>query len=172
MSTGGGGGGMMAEINVTPLVDVMLVLLIIFMITAPMIEKKKTSQRKVGVDLPQTDGAPVDLAEDEKLVLRVTKDLKFFLAEHELADCGQEHTKTGRTASCLKPLEDKLAGNRKVRTDKELYLEADRTIPYGVVVDAMARIKKAGVDQLGMITDPPTLEKRGPKKGKRHAGEK
>jgi len=154
MSTGGGRGGMMAEINVTPLVDVMLVLLIIFMITAPMIEQKKVSQRKVGVDLPQTDGAPVDLSTDERLVLQVTKDLKFYIGENQLADCAEEHAATGRTASCLMALEEKLRGNRKLKDDRELYLEADRSIPYGVVVDAMARIKKAGVDQLGMITDP------------------
>lgn len=152
---GGGGGGMMAEINVTPLVDVMLVLLIIFMITAPMIEQKQSSQRKVGVDLPQTDGAPVDLAEDEKLILSVSKDLKFSIDGNDLADCAAEYAATGRTAKCLEPLEEKLKGNKKVKADRELYLEADRTIPYGVVVDAMARIKKAGVDQLGMITDPP-----------------
>ena len=155
MSAGGGGGGMMAEINVTPLVDVMLVLLIIFMITAPMIEKKQSSQRKVAVDLPQTDGAPVDVAGDEKLILTISRDLKFSLGDNELADCAEEHAATGRTANCLQGLEDKLKGNLKVRTDRELYLEADRTIPYGVVVDAMARIKNAGVDQLGMITDPP-----------------
>ena len=155
MSTGGGSGGMMAEINVTPFVDVMLVLLIIFMITAPMIEQKKASQRKVGIDLPQTDGAPVDLAEEEKLILSVSKDLKFSIAGNPLADCAQEYAATGRTADCLQVLEDKLNGNKKVKKDRELYLEADRTIPYGVVVDAMARIKKAGVDQLGMITDPP-----------------
>lgn len=155
MSAGGGGSGVMAEINVTPLVDVMLVLLIIFMITAPMIETKKASQRKVGVDLPQTDGVPVDLEEDEKLILSVTKDLKFSIGGNPLADCAEEHARTGRTADCLNVLEEKLKGNKKVRKDRELYLEADRSIPYGVVVDAMARIKKAGVDQLGMITDPP-----------------
>ena len=160
----GGGGGMMAEINVTPLVDVMLVLLIIFMITAPMIEQKKVSQRKVGVDLPQTDGAPVDVKNEEKLVLQVTKDLKFLMADHELADCAAEHAASGRTAKCLASLEEKLGKNRKLKADRELYLEADRTIPYGVVVDVMARIKKAGVDQLGMITDPPEVGKAGGKR--------
>jgi biopolymer transport protein TolR len=168
----GGGSGMMAEINVTPLVDVMLVLLIIFMITAPMIEKKKTSQRKVGVDLPQTDGAPVDLEAEEKLILQIDKELKFFLADNLVADCGPEHASTGRTVECLKEFEVKLKGNRKLRSDRELYLEADRTIPYGVVVDVMARLKKSGVDQLGMITDPPDAVKGGAGKGKRKKGSK
>ena len=88
-------------------------------------------------------------------MLQVTKDLKFLMADHELADCAAEHAASGGTAKCLASLEEKLGKNRKLKADRELYLEADRTIPYGVVVDVMARIKKAGVDQLGMITDPP-----------------
>ena len=153
--TSGGGGGAMADINVTPLVDVMLVLLVIFMITAPMIEKKKSSQRKVGVDLPRTDAAPVDVEEDKKLILEVDKNLQFRIDEALLADCGEELRTTGKTRDCLQELEIKLGANKKLKADKELYLMADRSIPYGVVVEAMARIKKAGVDQLGMVTDPP-----------------
>lgn len=150
-----GGGGMMGDINVTPLVDVMLVLLVIFMITAPMIEKTKTSQRKIGVDLPQTDAAPVDVEEDKKLILVIDKDLRFSIEEAEVANCAEEKQTTGKTDECMKALQEKLGANRKLKQDKELYLMADRSIPYGVVVEAMARIKAAGVEQLGMVTDPP-----------------
>jgi len=155
LAFGSSSGGMMSEINVTPLVDVMLVLLVIFMITAPMIEKKKASQRKVGVDLPSTDAAPVDVAEDKKLVLIIDQHLTFRIEEDVVTECGEEHTATGKTTECMKALEAKLGANAKLKADKELYLMADRRIPYGVVVEAMARIKKAGVDQLGMVTDPP-----------------
>ncbi len=155
MAFGSSSGGMMSDINVTPLVDVMLVLLVIFMITAPMIEKKKASQRKVGVDLPSTDAAPVDVAEDKKLVLIIDQHLTFRIEEDVVTECGEEHTATGKTTECMKALEAKLGANAKLKADKELYLMADRRIPYGVVVEAMARIKKAGVDQLGMVTDPP-----------------
>jgi len=155
LAFGSSSGGMMSDINVTPLVDVMLVLLVIFMITAPMIEKKKASQRKVGVDLPSTDAAPVDVAEDKKLVLIIDQHLTFRIEEDVVTECGEEHTATGKTTECMKALEAKLGANAKLKADKELYLMADRRIPYGVVVEAMARIKKAGVDQLGMVTDPP-----------------
>ena len=153
--SGGHGGGAMAEINVTPLVDVMLVLLVIFMITAPMIEKDKTSLRKVGVDLPRTDGVPVDLEAEQKLILVIDRELKFRIDDALLTDCGEEHAKTGETRKCMDELEKKLGQNAKLKADRELYLMADKRIPYGVVVDAMARIKKAGVDSLGMVTDPP-----------------
>ena len=155
MAFGSSSGGMMSDINVTPLVDVMLVLLVIFMITAPMIEKKKASQRKVGVDLPSTDAAPVDVEEDKKLVLVIDRELKFTIDDNVVTDCGEEQKTTGKTVECMKVLFEKLGANAKLKADKELYLMADRAIPYGVVVEAMALIKRAGVDQLGMVTDPP-----------------
>ena len=150
-----GGGGVMSEINVTPLVDVMLVLLIIFMITAPMIDKKKESQRKIGVDLPQTDAAPVDVEEEKKIILEIDHKLVFRIGENQLADCAKEHKETTRTKGCLKELGEKLKLNQKLQADREIYLMADRRIPYGVVVSAMSVLKEAGVDQLGIVTDPP-----------------
>jgi biopolymer transport protein TolR len=131
MSTGGSGRAL-AEINVTPMVDIMLVLLIIFMVTAPLI------QQGVPVDLPQTKAPTLDVDED-RLVLTVTKDRKLYIGETEIP---------------YTQLRDKLVGNTKLARDKQLYLHADRNLPYGVVVDIMAIIKDAGVTNLGMVTDP------------------
>ena len=122
----------MTDINVTPLVDVMLVLLIIFMVTAPLI------QSGVKVDLPRASAQQMQHSE-EKLVLRITRDRRVFLGEVEIA--GGD-------------LEAKLATNARVQKDKELYLQADRSLPYGSVVEIMAVARRAGVESLGMITEP------------------
>src|SRR5512137_2027419 len=119
-------GSMLAEINVTPLVDVMLVLLIIFMITAPML------QQGVDVDLPDVKAQTIP--DDEgKLVLTITKDRRYFI---------------GRTEVKWAELGEKLKTNAKVQADKELYLHADKSLPYGDVVEVMALLKEAGVDKL------------------------
>ena len=133
MSTGGsGGGGAITEINVTPLVDVMLVLLIIFMVTAPML------QTGVDVNLPQAKAQTIP--DDEgKLILTVTKDKRVFLGKLQIAWDDVEKT---------------LKNNAKLNADKELYLHADRALLYGDVVKIMAAVKQAGVDKLGMVTDP------------------
>ncbi len=134
MQVGGGSGGdeLNSEINVTPFVDVMLVLLVIFMITAPMLN--------TGVDiaLPQTEGKAIDTAEG-KLILSIDKGKQLFL---------------GKTQVSWTELEPKLASNRKVQTDSELYVEADQDIPYGVVVTAMATAKRAGIEKVMLLTDP------------------
>jgi biopolymer transport protein TolR len=122
----------MADINVTPLVDVMLVLLIIFMVTAPLI------QSGVKVDLPRASAQPMEHSE-EKLVLKMTKDRRIYLGDVEI-DAAR--------------LEEKLASNARVQKDKELYLQADRTLPYGQIVEIMATARRAGVEALGMITEP------------------
>ena len=144
MSTGGGGRGgrtTMSEINVTPLVDVMLVLLIIFMITAPLI------QQGVKVDLPEARAAPVE-ATEKKLVLSIDAQQRIFIGEAEVP---------------LDSLEEKLRANAKAQADKELYLHADRAIPYGIVVEVMAAAQRAGVTNLGMITDPTASKPRAKK---------
>jgi biopolymer transport protein TolR len=133
MSSGKGGGRTtMAEINVTPMVDVMLVLLIIFMVTTPLI------QQGVKVNLPTTKAAPVE-ASDKKLVLTIDTSKKVFIGEVEIR---------------FDELEEKLRTNAKLQAEKELYLHADRDLPYGVVVDVMAIAQRAGVTNVGMITDP------------------
>ena len=128
----GGSGRPMADINVTPMVDVMLVLLIIFMVTAPLI------QQGVAVDLPQTRAQTLDVKEN-RLILSITKGRKIFLGKTEIA---------------YAELREKLLGNLKLRRDKQIYLHADRAVQYGFVVDVMAIMKDAGVENLGMVTDP------------------
>ena len=125
----------MARIVVTPLVDVMLVLLIIFMVTAPLITQG------VQVDLPKTSAQPLE-GTDKKLVLTVTKDKRIFIGSNEENPIPYER------------LEEMLAANAKLQAEKELYLHADRTLEYGFVIDIMARVRKAGVEKLGMVTDP------------------
>ncbi len=129
----GSSGRPMADINVTPMVDVMLVLLIIFMVTAPLIQKG------VAVDLPQTQAAKTLSVKEDRMVLTLTKDKRVFIGETEVPYAS---------------LRDKLVGNLKLRKDKEVYLHADRRLEYGFVVDVMAIVKDAGVESLGMVTDP------------------
>lgn len=135
MSAGGRSRGAMSEINVTPLVDVMLVLLIIFMVTAPLITQG------VPVDLPQTEAQALEGTE-KKLVLTLTKDSKIFIGTNDENEIP------------FAELEEKLKTNARLQKDKELYLHADRALEYGFVVDVMAAIKRAGVAKLGMVTDP------------------
>lgn len=122
----------MSDINVTPFVDVMLVLLIIFMVTAPMMIEG------VAVNLPQTTAKSVKTSEDP-LILTVTKEGGIFLERTE-----------------IKPedLENKLKSIMKYREDNEILLKADKDVLYGFVVQVMAGIKRAGVDKLGMVTEP------------------
>jgi biopolymer transport protein TolR len=130
--SGSGARRPMTDINVTPLVDVMLVLLIIFMVTAPLI------QSGVKVDLPRASAQQMEHSE-EKLVLTITRDRRIFLGNAEISPAD---------------LETKLATNARIQKDKELYLHADRSLPYGQVVEIMATARRAGVESLGMITEP------------------
>lgn len=156
-------GQAISDINVTPLVDVMLVLLVIFMITAPMIEKRKVAKQQVGIDLPQTDAQDVDLEHERKLILEIRQDRKIYVGFPSgddavaIADCASEADLALPLAQggCMSQVEEKLKGNLKLQQDKEIYLLADRRVPYGLVASTMARLKKAGVEKLGMVTDPP-----------------
>ncbi len=128
----GKSGDLNAEINVTPLVDVMLVLLIIFMVTAPLMH--------TGVDLqlPQAEASVVP--DDEgKLILSLDKKGDLYL---------------GGVLVMWEELEAKLSTNAKVKADRELYIEADTNLPYGAVLRAMAISRRAGVLRLMMLTDP------------------
>jgi biopolymer transport protein TolR len=128
----GGPGRPISEINVTPFVDVMLVLLIIFMVTAPMM------QQGVDVDLPKTTTQPMRV-NDEPLILTVKKDGKLFLGRQEIAQA---------------ELQQKLAAIFEGKDGKELYLRADQAVPYGLVAKAMAAAREAGATKLGMVTEP------------------
>ena len=125
-------GGFMAEINVTPFVDVMLVLLIIFMVTAPLMTQG------LDVDLPQTKAVKALPKDSDHLVLTVKKNGEIFLDEFKVE---------------LPQLQDHL--KRLVITQhKQLFMRADKEVAYGVVVQVMGEIKAAGIDKLGIVADP------------------
>jgi len=131
-SRSGGDRGAMSQINVTPLVDVMLVLLVIFMVTAPMM------QQGVQVNLPkaETKGLP---SPEEAVIVSINRSGGAFI---------------NSTAVKSEELRGKLTDILAKRTKKEVFLKADKDVPYGDVVKAMADIKGAGVERLGMITEP------------------
>ncbi len=135
-ASGGSGRQSLSEINVTPLVDVMLVLLIIFMVTAPLI------QQGVEVKLPEARARTIE-ATEQKLVLSIKADRSLFLGTTEDA-----------ARIPFAQLEEKLRGNVRAMRDRELYLMADRALPYGFVVEVMAAVQRAGVVNVGMITNP------------------
>lgn len=122
----------MAEINVTPLVDVMLVLLVIFMVTAPMM------QQGVQVNLPKADTKAMAPAE-ESVVVSVDKGGKVFIDKEEVLAVD---------------LRQRLSTMFASRAKKEVFLKADAGVPYGEVVRTMADIKGAGIERLGMVTEP------------------
>ena len=124
-------GNLMSEINVTPLVDVMLVLLIIFMVAAPMMTQG------VDVDLPETTAAALP-TESEHLIITINKDNEVFINDFQLGVDG---------------LKEKLMAILKGQEEREVFLRADKTIPYGIVARVMAEIQAAGVEKLGMVTE-------------------
>lgn len=152
----------MAEINVTPLVDVMLVLLIIFMVATPMIARDD-SQREVDINLPVTRENPstVDLQNTEKLILRIDSQLRVMLDDVLITDChgALEDEQPTRFEACFDEIYEKLGKNYRLQEDGTLYLLADTTIPYGFVVGAMNRIRLAGIENVGMVTNPEYLER-------------
>jgi biopolymer transport protein TolR len=144
LSAGSGGGQALAEINVTPLVDVMLVLLIVFMVTAPML------QTGVDVDLPQANAQTIP-DDSGKLIVTVTKDKRVFVGKSQLVGAGGLNWTMD---SNWPDIEKALTANEKIKMDREVYLHADKNLVYGDVVKLMAALKIAGADKLGMITDP------------------
>ena len=124
-------GPTLAEINIIPLVDVVLVLLLIFMLTAPMM------YRGIDVNLPRAAAKPT--AVEERMVLTVTKDRALYLNDRRITPAG---------------LEDALRDAFRARTDKTLYLKADAGLAYGAVIEAMDRVRRAGIERLGMVTEP------------------
>jgi biopolymer transport protein TolR len=121
----------LAEINIIPLVDVVLVLLLIFMLTAPMM------YRGIDVNLPRAAAKPT--AVEERMVLTVTKDRQLFLNDRRVPPGG---------------LDAQLRAAFGNRTDKTLYLKADEALAYGTVVETMDQLRRAGIERLGMVTEP------------------
>ena len=126
-------GSFMSDINVTPLVDVMLVLLIIFMVTAPMM------MQGVNVSLPQTTSKALP-AEKEHLAVTVDRNQNIFINDYKVS---------------LDALQAKMEKILEGRPDQKVYLRADRIVPYGFVVQVITAVKSAGVEKLGVITEPP-----------------
>lgn len=122
----------MSNINVTPFVDVMLVLLVIFMVTAPII------QQGVEVNLPQAKAVPVEGQEDP-LIVTISRDGRVYLNDNEVSPI---------------ELRTKLEAIRRLDADKAVYLRADRDVRYGSVIAAIGEIKSAGVERLGMMALP------------------
>jgi biopolymer transport protein TolR len=117
----------LSEINVTPFVDVMLVLLIIFMVTAPLM------QQGIDISLPQAKGKEMTPA--ERIIITIKKDGKIYL---------------DKTAVTLQTLSAELAR----KTNKEVFLKADKDVPYGAVVAVMGELREIGIEKLGMVTEP------------------
>ena len=132
MHVGGGDRKLMSDINVTPLVDVMLVLLIIFMVAAPMM------MQGMDVQLPQTQSKTME-SQEERLVITLNKRQEIFINEYRVS---------------REELLEKLKAIYHNKKEGEVFLRADRSLPYGFVVQVMSDIKAAGIDKLGMVTEP------------------
>ncbi len=126
-----------SDLNITPMVDVVFVLLIIFMGAAPLIEQG------VDLDLPQTETVPIESPKD-KFIVRVFKGRKE----------AQNQIFIDRTEVPLKELEVKLKTNAKLQQQKEIFLHASKDLSYGYVIRIMAIMKKAGVNNISLVTEP------------------
>jgi TolR protein len=126
-------GDAISQINVTPLVDVMLVLLIIFMVTAPIL------QQGVSVDLPKVSAGPLS-GQEEQLVVNIAKGGQVYLND---------------TPMTAPELTAKLRAIAAARPDRQLYVRADQTVPYGMVMRVMGAVRDAGLVKVGLVTEPP-----------------
>ena len=127
------GGGTISNINVTPLVDVMLVLLVIFMVTAPIL------QQGVNINLPMVKATALT-GEEQQLVVAVNRQGEVYLND---------------TPTTLTELGPKLQAILRLRPDRQVFLRADQNVKYGEVMRVIATVKGAGVERLGMVTEPP-----------------
>jgi biopolymer transport protein TolR len=132
------GGPAMSEINVTPLVDVMLVLLIIFMITAPLLNNSG-----VAIDLPKEVAPPLDEAQEDQLILELDAELRLYLNE---------------TQYTLEELQPKLKALAEVRPDAPVFLRADGSVAYKEVAAILALAKRSGMPRVGLVFDPSSVE--------------
>lgn len=122
----------LSEINVTPLVDVMLVLLVVFMITAPMM------QQGIDIQLPRTATAGIE-TKSEPLILTIKANKKIYW---------------GSTAVATTNLNTKLKAHFKTQKQKQVYIKADKSVDYGLVAEVIAEVKAAGIENVGLVTLP------------------
>lgn len=125
----------MAEINVIPLVDVVLVLLIVFMVTAPMLHR--------GLDINLPTSGSTNIKVEERLVLSIGRDQKLYLDNDPVS---------------VEQLKRRIQAMKENNAIPSVYLRADREVPYGVVVQVMDGVKRAGIEKLGMVTEPTGVE--------------
>ena len=131
-SGGGKSRAMMSEINISPMVDVMLVLLIIFMVTTPMM------QQGLDVELPETASSG-SATSDEPFVLEIRKNRKIFVGDQQIPEAD---------------LQSRLSAIFETRKNKQVYLQADKAVDYGFVAETMADIRAAGIFNIGLVTVP------------------
>jgi len=140
--TSGNGDGdddpVMADINVTPLVDVMLVLLIIFMIAAPMLHQG------IEVALPRAQATPLPMRMEDPLVLSIDRSGKIFLRE---------------TPVEIEDLVDQVKAQTEARGDDSVFLKGDREVPYGRIIEVLDVLHRGGIVHVGMVTDQPKGKK-------------
>jgi biopolymer transport protein TolR len=152
MSSGDGGrGGPLAEINVTPLVDVMLVLLIIFMVSAPLL----------------TTGVEVDLPEAEAPSMDIDEDLPLIVVEFIPPDQRENETDVARVyyfdeVVTMATLERRLRTDERLNIgdteERQVFVQADERVPYGEVVKVLAIVRQVGIEKMGLVTDPTARE--------------
>jgi biopolymer transport protein TolR len=130
--------GPLADINITPLVDVMLVLLVIFMVTAPLLESG------IPIQLPKASAKALPKSDEVPVTLNITKDSRIYLNKDEIS------------VAELKP---RVQAFFRGRRQKEIFIRADGTLPYSFVAQTMATVKAAGISKIGLVTLPP--EERG-----------
>ncbi len=126
----------LAEINVIPLVDVVLVLLVIFMVTAPMLYR--------GMDIKLPTSTSNTIRPEERIILTIERDQKLYMDKDSVS---------------VRQLEFKLRTVKQRNAEVAVYLRADRDVPYGTVVQVMDGVRRSGIEKLGMVTDPETQER-------------
>ena len=132
--SGSGRGGQLSDINVTPMVDIMLVLLIIFMVATPMLTTG------LEIDLPKAEAPRLEITEDEPIIT-IQKDESIYLFDEKVD---------------LAKLREKLRSDPRVKKAGEVYVQADDMVHHGVVVRVLAIVREAGISKMGIVTDPRT----------------
>ena len=136
----------MSEINVVPYIDVMLVLLVIFMVTAPLLTQG------VVVDLPEAPSEPIDSEQDAPLVVSMRKDGAIFM------NLGIQDAEDEGTRVTVFSLAEQAGKILRANSEVPVYIKADHVLDYGEVVKVMTVLQKAGASSVGLITDPPAIE--------------